>query len=110
MTTGARTPHRSSVHLFWLPLGADGNPMASPVRLCVTESQTRAVLDLVPCCPTPTWGLDELDTGEMWNSNSVVAWLLALSGLVTPGLAAPARGRAPGWRAGLRAAQLQLRR
>jgi hypothetical protein len=39
----------------------------------------------------------------MWNSNSMVAWLLARSGLEPedPVLALPARGRAPGWRAGL---------
>lgn len=84
--------------------------VGSPVRLGSSEHQTRAVLDLVPRCPTPTWGLDELHTGEMWNSNSLVAWLLASNGLVTPGSAPLERGRAPGWQAGLRAAQRQLTR
>ena len=32
-------------------------------------------------CPTPVWGRDELDTGDMWNSNSLVAWLLTRVGL-----------------------------
>jgi hypothetical protein len=81
----------------------------SPVRLGASERQTRALLTLVPRCPTPTWGLDELGTGEMWNSNSVVAWLLASTGLVTPELSPPRHGRAPGWQAGIRAADAQLR-
>jgi hypothetical protein len=59
------------------------------------------VLDLVPSCPVITWGRDELHTGEMWNSNSLTAWLLARSGHETHTIAAPAHGRAPGWHAGL---------
>ena len=31
--------------------------------------------------PTRTWGLDERGTGEMWNSNSLVSWLLSRAGL-----------------------------
>jgi hypothetical protein len=37
----------------------------------------------------------------MWNSNSVIAWLLARSGLPTDAIRPPAGGRAPGWQAGL---------
>jgi hypothetical protein len=37
----------------------------------------------------------------MWNSNSVIAWLLAASGLPTEAIRPPAGGRAPGWQAGL---------
>ena len=51
--------------------------------------------------PTPVWGRDELGTGEGWNSNSVIAWLIASAGLPTQGLHPPGRGRAPGWDAGL---------
>ena len=51
--------------------------------------------------PSPVWGRDELGTGEMWNSNSVIAWLLARSGLPTDPIRPPAGGRAPGWQAGL---------
>ena len=61
----------------------------------------RRLLDLVATVPTPVWGRDELHAGEMWNSNSVIAWLLATSGLPTERLHPPARGRAPGWDAGL---------
>ena len=48
-----------------------------------------------------TWGRDELGTGDMWNSNSLVAWLLARSGHEVSGLEPPGGGRAPGWSAGL---------
>ena len=37
----------------------------------------------------------------MWNSNSLVSWLIARSGLDVESVHPPAGGRAPGWRAGL---------
>jgi hypothetical protein len=37
----------------------------------------------------------------MWNSNSVIAWLLAAAGLPAGELTPPRHGRAPGWHAGL---------
>jgi hypothetical protein len=67
----------------------------------------RRMLDLVPQVPTPVWGRDELQTGDMWNSNSVTAWLIARSGLDTESIQPPAGGRAPGWRAGLVVARRQ---
>jgi hypothetical protein len=42
----------------------------------------------------------------MWNSNSVVSWLLARSDLRPERIQAPAGGRAPGWEAGIRVAAL----
>jgi hypothetical protein len=68
------------------------------------------VLDLVPQVPTPVWGRDELRTGDMWNSNSLIAWLLTLSGIDTGPIRPPERGRAPGWEAGLVASQRRLQR
>jgi len=59
------------------------------------------LIALVPLFPARVWGRDELGTGDMWNSNSLVAWLLAMSGTPTAGVAPPGRGRAPGWTAGL---------
>lgn len=64
-------------------------------------STTQMVLDLLPAVPTPVWGRDELGAGEMWNSNSVVAWTLARSGLDVAAGDPPGGGRAPGWSAGL---------
>lgn len=73
----------------------------SPQRLSNDTAQVRRLLDLVPLGPTPVWGRDELRTGEMWNSNSVISWLLAMSGLPTETIGPPMHGRAPGWNAGL---------
>jgi len=55
---------------------------------------------VVSAVPTPVWGRDELEAGEMWNSNSAAAWLIAAAGLSADELRPPPRGRAPGWRAG----------
>ena len=79
----------------------------SPRRLTDDEVRARRVLDLVAEVPTPVWGRDERAAGEMWNSNSVIAWLLARSGLPTDTIHAPAGGRAPGWQAGLITARRQ---
>ena len=51
--------------------------------------------------PRRTWGADEQHTGDMWNSNSLVSWLLARSGHDLTTVTPPAGGRAPGWSAGL---------
>ncbi|MEQ1872572.1 MAG: hypothetical protein ABL953_02505 [Ilumatobacteraceae bacterium] len=67
------------------------------------------VLHLVPSVPTPVWGRDELRNGEMWNSNSVTAWLLVCSGVDVDRIAPPNCGRAPGWDAGVAAASRRLR-
>jgi hypothetical protein len=78
-----------------------GEAVDSPRLLSSDPERARELLDLVPCFPTATWGRDEQRAGEMWNSNSLVSWLLARSGHETSAIAPPAGGRAPGWRAGL---------
>jgi hypothetical protein len=60
----------------------------------------RRLLDLVATVPAPVWGRDELAAGEMWNSNSVVSWLLVRSGVDLSTVTLPPGGRAPGWDAG----------
>jgi hypothetical protein len=75
--------------------------LASPQLLSNDPLVARRLLGLVRSLPSPVWGRDELATGEMWNSNSVIAWLLARSGLPTESIRPPAGGRAPGWQAGL---------
>jgi hypothetical protein len=37
----------------------------------------------------------------MWNSNSVIAWVIARSGIDAASIKLPSGGRAPGWHAGL---------
>jgi hypothetical protein len=83
--------------------------VASPQPLSDDPLQARRLLGLVGCLPRPVWGRDELGTGEMWNSNSVISWLLARSGLPAEAIRPPAGGRAPGWQAGLVAACRQQR-
>jgi hypothetical protein len=65
------------------------------------------VLDLAPHVPTAVWGRDELAAGEMWNSNSIIAWLIARGGLDAKSIHLPVAGRAPGWDAGLVVARRQ---
>jgi hypothetical protein len=64
------------------------------------------VLELVPAIPRLVWGRDEARTGDMWNSNSITAWLLVQSGIDARLAHVPAGGRAPGWNAGLALARL----
>jgi hypothetical protein len=79
----------------------------SPKRLTDDEAHASRVLDLIAQVPTPVWGRDELATGEMWNSNSVIAWVIARSGVDVESIQPPAGGRAPGWQAGVEVARRQ---
>jgi hypothetical protein len=79
----------------------------SPQRLSDDARCAQTLLELVPLVPTPVWGRDELDAGEMWNSNSLISWLLARSGLGVESIQPPAGGRAPGWQAGIIVARRQ---
>ena len=75
--------------------------VASPQRMSTDGVHARRLLDLVTDFPTLTWGRDELHTGDMWNSNSLISWLLATSGHQLDLVEMPFHGRAPGWAAGL---------
>ena len=72
----------------------------SPQRLSIDEEIAYRLLELVERVPPLEWGRDELGLGEMWNSNSVISWLLARSGLRPEEIDPPVGGRAPGWTAG----------
>jgi hypothetical protein len=82
-----------------------GEAVGGPRRLTGDARIARRLLDLVAVVPRPVWGRDELKAGEMWNSNSMIAWLIATVGLATGELRPPPRGRAPGWYAGLEVAR-----
>lgn len=75
--------------------------VASPRRMSTNQDLAQRVLDLAPAFPTVTWGRDALHTGDMWNSNSLISWLLTRSGLRGDAVRLPPGGRAPGWSAGL---------
>jgi hypothetical protein len=82
--------------------------VGGPQRLSDDPGQAQRLLSLVPSVPTPVWGRDELGAGEMWNSNSVISWLIARSGMAVETIQLPPNGRAPGWDAGIVVARRQL--
>jgi hypothetical protein len=75
------------------------------VRVTTDPVLAGLVLRLCHETPAPVWGRDELHAGEMWNSNSVIAWLLTAAGAPMEQLGPPAGGRAPGWGAGVAVAR-----
>ena len=107
---GSRWAGRFRIFRYELRRWRDGvisdvsEAVESPRRLTNDPGTARRLLDLVPFVPTPVWGRDEQGAGEMWNSNSVISWLIASCGLDAESIHVPAGGRAPGWRAGLVAA------
>ena len=77
----------------------------SPRALSDDPVAGRRVLEAAREVPPLTWGRDELATGEMWNSNAVVAWALTRGGIDAALIGPPAGGRAPGWSAGVTVAR-----
>lgn len=104
---GTRWAGRFRLFRYELRVWPDGHipdideAVESPRRLSVRSTDAQRLLDLALVVPKPTWGRDELDTGEMWNSNSFIAWLLAATGLDLDSVQPPLGGRAPGWGAGV---------
>lgn len=90
---------------FW-PEGVTGYGYAveSPRRLTSDAPMATRVLELASEVPTPVWGRDELDAGEMWTCNSLTSWLLGRTNL-GDSIRPPLGGRAPGWDAGLTVAR-----
>jgi hypothetical protein len=82
-----------------------GYAVGGATRLSEDPAVARLLLGSVAEVPAPVWGRDELHAGEMWNSNSVIAWLLARAGIPTDALGPPPHGRAPGWQAGVTVAR-----
>jgi hypothetical protein len=104
---GARAAGRFRLFRYEVRRWLDGiipdvaEAIESPHRLCDDPDCARRLLELVPHVPTPVWGRDELGAGEMWNSNSIISWLITRSGLDVDAIQPPPGGRAPGWRAGI---------
>jgi hypothetical protein len=72
-----------------------------------TESEIALrLVGLVGAVPAFVWGLRVAGSEEMWNSNSVISYLLALAGLPADSYEPPLGGRAPGWRTGTVLARL----
>ena len=80
--------------------------VGGPRSLSADPLLAEHLLDLAAGVPALIWGRDELRAGEMWNSNSVIAWLLTRGGLPVDEIRPPDGCRAPGWQAGILAARL----
>jgi hypothetical protein len=110
---GSRWAGRFRIFRYEIRLWRDGRipdvaeAVESPHRLSDDADRARLVLARIREIPTPVWGRDELATGDMWNSNSVIAWVIARSGMDPKTICPPAGGRAPGWQAGLEVARRQ---
>ena len=104
---GSRLLARTNLFRYEVRCWRDGHipdvaeAVESPRRVSEDEMLARRVLQLAPLVPTPTWGRDELKTGDMWNSNSLVSWLLVSAEIGVGRAPIPAGGRAPGWDAGV---------
>lgn len=78
-----------------------GGPASIPQRLMNNKNQIAHLFEIISSVPPLMWGRDELQTGDMWNSNSLISWLLASIGIDMTSIRPPSGGRAPGWQAGL---------
>jgi hypothetical protein len=76
-----------------------------PARLTDMVPTAERILEVLPSVPRAVWGRDQLRAGEMWSCNSIISWALTRAGLNTESIALPQGGRAPGWQAGIVAAQ-----
>jgi hypothetical protein len=79
--------------------------VGGPSRLSDEPAAARLLLGSVASVPPMVWGRDESRIGDMWNSNSVISWLLTRTGLPMETIEAPPGGRAPGWSAGIEVAR-----
>jgi hypothetical protein len=111
---GARWAGRLPMFRYELRRWRDGviadisEAVDSPRRLSGDLRDARRLLELMPQMPQLVWGRDELRAGEMWNSNSMISWLIARTGLDVDSIKPPAGGRAPGWNAGVVAAAREM--
>jgi hypothetical protein len=104
---GSRFAGRARIFRYEVRRWQDGmipdvaEAVESPRRLTEDPRLAHLIWQLVPEVPAPVWGRDELGAGEMWNSNSLISWLIARSGLDAASIRPPSGGRAPGWDAGI---------
>jgi hypothetical protein len=82
-----------------------GEAVGGPRQLSDDPKTARRLLLLTESVPTFTWGRDPMNSKDMWNSNSVISWLITQAGLPIDNIQPPGGGRAPGWDAGVLTAQ-----
>lgn len=79
--------------------------VGGPQILSENLDVSRRLLAMSEDVPAFTWGRDQAGVGDMWNSNSVISWLITQSGLPIDTIQPPPGGRAPGWQAGIAVAR-----
>jgi hypothetical protein len=103
---GLRVLGRSRLFRYEVRCWRDGTlpdrawAIGGPVLVTNDGFTAQSLLDHIHEVPALTWGRTVPPSGEMWNSNSLIAWLLRVSGVPICHLHPPAGGRAPGWAAG----------
>ena len=80
---------------------AVGEPLVIPL----SNERAQAMIDQVAKVPCHVWGRDVLGIRDMWNSNSAIAWVLQSGGVDAASMVPPTDGSAPGWAAGVLAAE-----
>ena len=102
-------PFRYEVRRWRDGIHLDADPaVVGPQRLSDDPDQAGRLLEWTSFVPPLIWGRDQMGTGEMWNSNSVISWLLTKAGLPVETIQPPPGARAPGWDAGILVARRGL--
>jgi hypothetical protein len=84
---------------------ADRAYAVAPDRISRDKKVARNLIALANVVPAYVWGRKPHGYGEMWNSNSVISWLLTAAGVDVEKITARGGGRAPGWRTGIEVAR-----
>lgn len=103
-------PFRYEVRCWRDGVIADADAAAEARRVSDEPAAAQRLVDLAATVPPMVWGRDEIGAGEMWNSNSVISWLLVKAGVDMRSMKAPEGGRAPGWDAGITVAKRQAQK
>jgi len=75
--------------------------VGGPRRIELSGSQAEEMLQAVPRVPRLIWGRRTRGSREMWNSNSLIAWLMHEGGIDATQFSPPSEGWAPGWSTGI---------
>jgi hypothetical protein len=104
---GLRVLGRSSLFRYEVRCWRDGTlpdrdwAVGGPAIVADDDGTAQSILRHIREVPALTWGRQVPPTRDMWNPNSLVSWLLRVSGVPIATLSPPGGGRAPGWAAGL---------
>lgn len=79
-----------------------------PRRIGLSPSAARDLLARVREVPLLVWGRDPFAIADMWNSNSLISWLLESVRVDATQFTPPGEGCAPGWRTGIVAARTAM--